>query len=57
MSKTEQAARAKLAEIERLKAEFAPELAFDGELKRELFGLLADFYKICEQAKMEVKAE
>jgi len=56
MSKNEQEARAKLAEIERLKAEFAPELAFDGELKRELFGLLADFYAICERAKMEVEA-
>ena len=56
MGQYEQAARAKLAEIERLKAEFAPELAFDGELKRELFGLLADFYAICERAKMEVEA-
>ena len=56
MGNMEQAARAKLAEIERMKAEFAPELRFDGELKRELFGLLADFYKICERAKKEVAA-
>lgn len=56
MSATEQAAREKLGEIERMKAEFAPELRFDGELKRELFELLADFYKICEQAKKEVAA-
>ena len=55
MGQYEKAARAKLAEIERLKAEFAPELAFDGELKRELFGLLADFYAICERAKLEAR--
>lgn len=51
MSATEKAARAKLAEIEQLKAEFPLEIKFDGELKAELFGLLADFYAICERAQ------
>lgn len=56
MSKHEQDARAKLAEIERLKAEFPLELLFDGELQAELNDLKTEFRRICEQARRTAAA-
>jgi len=50
----EQAARAKLAEIERLKREFAAELKFDRNLQAELHTLQSEFYAICALAGWKV---